>query len=62
MGSVSEARMSFSFTQRMKDELTELAKADGRNLSQYIRTILMDHLETVEKVEVRKKSRRRVRK
>jgi predicted DNA-binding protein len=55
MANVSEVRLSFSFSNEMKEALQELADNDERNLSQYIRMVLADHLK-----KVNRKPRRRI--
>lgn len=38
-------RMSFSYPEKMKDKLTELAKKDNRKLQGYIKIIIDNHVE-----------------
>lgn len=42
---MSLARMSFSYPEKMKNQLQKLADKDNRSLSSYVRTIFSDHIE-----------------
>jgi len=42
---MSVVRMSFCYSQEMKDELSKLAKKDARSLSSYVQMIFKEHLE-----------------
>lgn len=48
---MSLTRMSFSYPEKLKNQLQKLADKDSRSLSSYVRTIFLDHIKSQDEAQ-----------